>query len=218
MSSAVGLSALRFRCLTATVLLAALPLTALAVDARRGEAPWQLCAGCHGFKAEGNPLVRAPALGGRESWYLKRQIDNFRRGIRGGQGDDVHGQRMATMTRGLSDERVVDELVAWIVQLPGGPRGALVTGDVSRGKTLYAPCAACHGANAQGNAALNAPALTRVDDWYQLEQLAKFRDGRRGRHPEDVYGAQMAPMAAVLPDDAAARDVVAWITTRREGS
>jgi cytochrome c553 len=34
--------------------------------------------------------------------------------------------------------------------------GALAAGDAERGKTLYATCGACHGANAEGMEALNA--------------------------------------------------------------
>jgi len=40
--------------------------------------------------------------------------------------------------------------------------------------------------------------------------LKNFKNGIRGAHPKDIYGRQMASMAAILTDDQAA-DVVAYI-------
>ncbi len=86
-------------------------------------------------------------------------------------------------------------------------------GDAEKGKTLYAICAACHGANAEGTAALNAPANAGQDPWYMTRQLKNFRAGIRGAHPDDTFGAQMRPMAMVLADDQAIADVVAYLSS-----
>ncbi len=86
-------------------------------------------------------------------------------------------------------------------------------GDAEKGKSLYAICAACHGANAEGTAALNAPANAGQDPWYMTRQLKNFRAGIRGAHPDDTFGAQMRPMAMVLADDQAIADVVAYISS-----
>lgn len=86
-------------------------------------------------------------------------------------------------------------------------------GDAEKGKTLYAICAACHGANAEGTAALNAPANAGQDPWYMTRQLKNFKAGIRGAHPDDTFGAQMRPMAMVLADDQAIADVVAYISS-----
>ena len=59
----------------------------------------------------------------------------------------------------------------------------------------------------------STPALAHLDDWYQVLQLEKFRDGRRGSATGDVYGQQMVPMASALPDSNAIRDVVAYINS-----
>ena len=53
--------------------------------------------------------------------------------------------------------------------------------------------------------------LAKLDDWYVLTQLKKFKAGIRGANPADVSGATMRPMAATLPDEQAMRDVVAHI-------
>ncbi|MEK9647822.1 MAG: c-type cytochrome [Gammaproteobacteria bacterium] len=83
-------------------------------------------------------------------------------------------------------------------------------GDASRGQALYATCGACHGANAEGMEALNAPALAGQEEWYVVRQLQNFKKGIRGG-AGDVYGMQMAPMAMILPDDQAMEDVAAYI-------
>ncbi|MCH8334688.1 MAG: c-type cytochrome [Proteobacteria bacterium] len=86
-------------------------------------------------------------------------------------------------------------------------------GDAERGKQLYALCAACHGPNAEGIPALNAPANAGQDPWYMTRQLKNFQAGIRGAHPDDTFGAQMRPMAMVLATDAQIADVVAYITS-----
>ena len=89
--------------------------------------------------------------------------------------------------------------------------GALAAGDPERGKTLYATCGACHGPNAEGMEALNAPKLAGQEEWYVVRQLQNFKNGVRGNNPRDTYGMQMAPMAQTLPDDQAMQDVAAYI-------
>jgi cytochrome c oxidase subunit 2 len=86
-------------------------------------------------------------------------------------------------------------------------------GDAEAGKPLYAVCAACHGAQGEGNAAVHAPKLSGQGDWYLQRQLTQFKHGVRGSSDKDVYGKMMAPMAATLADDAAMRNVVAYIRT-----
>lgn len=206
------------RTLTVACLGIALALFALdgqAQDAEHGKEDYKLCASCHGFDGAGSRLVNAPALAGQEDWYLQRQIRNFRAGIRGADSRDTHGQSMALMTKGLTSDETIADIVAYIGTLPKARPPITVSGDKADGKNHYATCAACHGAKAEGNAALNAPALATLDDWYQVRQLQLFKDGSRGAHADDVYGQQMRPMAAVLADDKAMRDVVAYISSLR---
>ncbi len=99
-----------------------------------------------------------------------------------------------------------------LITLGGGP-AVLAAGDVAKGKALYNICAACHGANAEGTATLNAPANAGQDPWYMTRQLKNFRVGIRGAHPDDTFGAQMRPMAMVLAGDQDIADVVAYITS-----
>jgi cytochrome c oxidase subunit 2 len=86
-------------------------------------------------------------------------------------------------------------------------------GDVTTGKSLYSSCAACHGAEGEGNITLNAPRLTGLDTAYLERQLINFQQGIRGNDPKDPLGMQMAAMAKTLPDEKAVADVVAYIQT-----
>ncbi len=95
-------------------------------------------------------------------------------------------------------------------------RVALADGDPARGEALYATCSACHGQQAEGMIALNAPALNGLQNWYIVRQLKNFKDGIRGSNPKDTYGIQMAPMAQTLPDAQAMEDVTAYIQTLAE--
>lgn len=90
---------------------------------------------------------------------------------------------------------------------------AAAPGDPVAGQAAYAVCSACHGAQGQGNAQLNAPKLSGQPAWYLARQLRSFKQGLRGRDALNPAAAQMAPMAATLVDDAAIRNVVAYIGT-----
>lgn len=85
--------------------------------------------------------------------------------------------------------------------------------DFRVGASHYATCAACHGQRAEGNEALASPRLTGLEGWYLVRQLKNFKAGIRGEHPDDIFGAQMRPMVALLPDQQAIEDVVAYIGT-----
>ena len=187
-----------------------------AQDASHGASGYKLCASCHGFKGEGNQLVNAPAIAGLDAWYLERQVRNFQAGVRGHADDDQPAKTMAQMTQGLTTDRAIADLIAYIDTLPAAAPAKTLDGNDAKGRMAYATCAACHGADAKGNEALNAPALVGLDDWYQLAQLEKFHDGRRGAMAADTYGQQMAPMARMLADEQAMKDVIAYIQTLKK--
>jgi cytochrome c oxidase subunit 2 len=112
---------------------------------------------------------------------------------------------------------VVDEapkFQTWLAEQPTYAetvtRGA---GDAAVGEPLYAVCTACHGAQGEGMLAMNAPKLAGQSDWYLRRQLKLFKQGLRGTHDADVFGKQMAAMAATLADDKAIENVTAYIGT-----
>jgi cytochrome c oxidase subunit 2 len=112
---------------------------------------------------------------------------------------------------------VVDEQRDFDKWLAGQPTyaqtRALAAGDPAAGQASYAVCSACHGQQAEGNKDLNAPKLAGQAGWYLARQLKNFKSGVRGADDKDVFGKQMAPMAATLPDDAAIANVVAYIAS-----
>ena len=66
-----------------------------------------------------------------------------------------------------------------------------------------------------GNQNLNAPKIAGLPDWYLIKQLKGFKKGYRGKHPQDVYGQQMRPMAIAL-DEKAILNVSVYIATLDE--
>ena len=89
--------------------------------------------------------------------------------------------------------------------------------DPERGRELYAPCVACHGAQGEGNRGLNAPRLTHLTPVYVVAQLQKFKDGARGGSDAPDSARQMAAMAATLADEQAMYDTAAYIATLEGG-
>jgi cytochrome c oxidase subunit 2 len=184
-----------------------------APDAVAGQAMYPVCSACHGARGEGNELLNAPSLAGQQSWYLKRQLKNFQRGLRGADASDTFGAQMAPMAATLVDDAAIDNIVAYITSLQETESPSTISGDVVRGEEIFITCTSCHGAEGQGIWSLNAPRLSGVNDWYLVRQLNNYKQGIRGSHPQDLYGKQMTLMASVLRDDQAIKDLVAYINT-----
>ena len=89
--------------------------------------------------------------------------------------------------------------------------GLAAAGDATPGEAEFQTCIACHGANGEGNQALNAPGLAGQSESYLTRQLWDFRSGKRGKEAGDIAGAQMLPMAEALPDGEAIANVAAYI-------
>jgi cytochrome c oxidase subunit 2 len=78
-------------------------------------------------------------------------------------------------------------IALWVTSWP------VIAADVD-----IAQCILCHGANANGNAAIRAPKLAGMDRWYLQRQLVAFRSGQRGAHASDVNGSEMRVVALSL--------------------
>jgi len=174
----------------------------------------QQCAVCHGASAQGNVALQAPALAAQEAGYLARQLRHFRAGIRGEHPEDEAGAQMRNMARGLSDEDIT-AVADYLAALPVPSVEPLTGANLKNGSNYYqANCGACHGPDARGNPALNAPALAWLDEAYLKRQFDNFRRGIRGAHPEDTYGRQMKMMSTTLPDEQSLTDVIAFMHSR----
>ncbi len=83
-------------------------------DVARGEKLARVCAYCHGKDGMGNQSVNAPRYAGMTDWYLARQLQNFKGGIRGAHPEDYYGMQMGFMGRILEDDDAINDLVAYI--------------------------------------------------------------------------------------------------------
>ncbi len=172
------------------------------------------CTVCHGVQLMGNSVVRAPRLSEMEGWYVEKQLQAFKKGWRGTHGDDKAGIEMQPMAAALSDQQIA-AVATFVTKTRSAMPASTVRGGITRGKNYYATCAACHGAEGQGDEALGGPALTATNDWYLVTQLQNYKNGSRGTHPDDSFGNQMRAAAQTLTDDDAIKDVVSYITTLR---
>lgn len=179
----------------------------------RGEALWDTCVPCHGPDGAGNQKLAAPAIAGMDQWYVEAQLGKFQAGHRGYHHEDAPGLRMRPMSRSLMLEGDVASIAEYVSKMPKVSPEHTIAGDAAAGQASFAVCAACHGQKAEGNQAMNAPALNDKSDWYLVTQLHNFKHGLRGAHPGDTTGATMRPMAATLADDAAIQNVVTYIGT-----
>lgn len=181
-------------------------------DPGLGAASFAVCAACHGVNGEGNVALNAPKLSGQDPTYLKKQLQNYKQGIRGTHDDDVFGKQMRPMAATLINDSMIDNVLAYIGTLPDTPAPATVTGDIAHGAKLYVVCANCHGADGRG-INMNGPRAAGISDWYLLNQLKNFKEGVRGTHPADLRGKQMGFMVRTLQNEQAMKDVVAYLNT-----
>ncbi|MBL4581455.1 MAG: c-type cytochrome [Gammaproteobacteria bacterium] len=89
---------------------------------------------------------------------------------------------------------------------------SVAAANPAAGQAQYAVCAACHGAQGEGNQALNGPKLAGQQAWYIERQLKYFKEGVRGGEG-DINGQTMAPMANMLADETAIRNMAAYIAS-----
>ncbi|MGB5102343.1 MAG: c-type cytochrome [Steroidobacteraceae bacterium] len=180
--------------------------------AASGPELFETCVACHGRRAEGNVALGAPALAGQQADYLRRQLQNFRAGLRGAEPGDVPGSQMRAAVTVLRDDASVAAVAAYLASLPKTTVVPARGADLRNGNNLYhGKCGACHGGKAEGNVALSSPRLAGLDAAYIERQHGNFRSGVRGGRKEDRYGRQMGVMAHVLATGKDLDDVIAYI-------
>jgi cytochrome c553 len=76
------------------------------------------CIACHGAEGAGNQqMMGAAPLNRTNDWYLYRQIENYRDGIRGYRPGDQGGSLMRPVILQLADEQAIKDVVAYIMTL-----------------------------------------------------------------------------------------------------
>jgi cytochrome c oxidase subunit 2 len=216
------LSSCRARLLTVAWLACriAFPVRAAETDARtsRGAALYGNCAECHGPKGEGIQAKSAPRLAGREDWFVKTQIERFRRRERGRDDAKETGflppEERTQFMHSVADQLTradMKALLAYLATLQPDPVPPAQLGDASRGRERYQACIECHGKAAEGNRRQKAPRLTGQHDWYLFNQLRDFRMGWRGADSNERHVKLMRRQLDL--DDDALRDLAAYIVS-----
>jgi cytochrome c oxidase subunit 2 len=78
----------------------------------------KICIACHGPDGAGNQQMMGAAPFYRSSdWYLFRQVENFRAGIRGARPGDQSGALMRPMIAQLTGEQDIKDVIAYITTL-----------------------------------------------------------------------------------------------------
>jgi cytochrome c oxidase subunit 2 len=93
------------------------PAATVTGNVETGKGLYMTCAACHGQRAEGNAQMNAPALAGQEDWYLVRQLQAYKKGLRGANPQDVYGMQMKPMAGTLATDQAVNDVVAYIHSL-----------------------------------------------------------------------------------------------------
>jgi len=61
--------------------------------------------------------LNAPAIAGQHDWYIVRQLQNFKKKIRGSDAGDTYGQQMSPMAMILADDAAINNVAAYISTL-----------------------------------------------------------------------------------------------------
>lgn len=70
--------------------------------------------------------------------------------------------------------------------------------DLMGAQLFEQTCAVCHGLKGEGKEELRTPSIAHQPAYYVLNQLASFRQDRRGTHSADPQGILMAAIAKAL--------------------
>jgi cytochrome c553 len=86
-------------------------------NAANGKTLYTPCIACHAVDGSGNQALFGPPLANVSDWYLLKQLENFRSGVRGSKPGDQSGAMMRPMAMTLADEQAMKDVIAHIVTL-----------------------------------------------------------------------------------------------------
>jgi cytochrome c oxidase subunit 2 len=165
-------------------LLIATPTVFAEPDLANGQVKFKVCEACHGLTGSGSKEIGAPRIAGQNHWYERRQLQNFKAGIRGSKPEDTFGAVMRPMALTLVTDQDVEDVIAYFGTLKPEISQTLQEG-AAKGKETT-PSAATP---TTAGSSLSAPALpaSPVVSGAPDPQLQL----RRARHARDVFGRQM---------------------------
>lgn len=151
------------------------------------------CAQCHGSDGQGSKgfpnLADRDWLYGGEPKVIVETIREGRNGV------------MPPMAASLGNEQDVQNVAHYALSLSGSTHDPIKS---VLGKSKFAACAACHGADGKGNKALGAPNLTDKTWLYGggletvLETINQGRNNRMPAHKEILSEAKIHLLAAYV--------------------
>ena len=176
-------------------------------SSRRPEAIVAECTLCHSTQE----AQRGPILHGMDNWYLLDQIQKFHSGVRGRDSDNRSEYLMGTAVKKIRNDYEMALAANWFSKQEPLPAIRTVKGDLEAGAELYATrCASCHGEEAEGKRETLSPSLTRLEGWYFIDQMKKFRSGARGSNLADLGGKSMSAAVNGMSNQQF-KDVVAYV-------
>lgn len=92
-------------------------------DVAAGKKAFATCVPCHGEFGEGAQSLDAPRLSKQHDWYLVRQLENFKAGVRGAHQNDIYGAQMRIMAQMLQTDEQVRAVAAYIATIDYRPGG-----------------------------------------------------------------------------------------------
>ncbi len=156
------------------IAIAAFITTAVAADS----SDLSYCTVCTAHTGNGNPAIRAPKISGMESWYLRRQLEAFRDGVRGHAPgcrrprDAAGGHSLARGSRDRSGDRLRSTFK------PKAPPITVAARDARRHPVRARASASSDGEGNKHWARRRSPI---APDWYLVTQLPQtIKRGLRG--------------------------------------
>jgi len=83
-------------------------------DIDRGSWLYASCKACHGEDGMGIWSQNGPRLAGMSDWYMVKQLQNFKSGLRGYHSQDFGGNQMELLSLMLVDDQAILDVVAYI--------------------------------------------------------------------------------------------------------
>jgi cytochrome c553 len=131
-----------------------------------------VCSACHGFGGN-SPGNTVPVLAGMAPSYFKKAIHDYATGKR--QSPEMEPYSKYVLQFGLDD--IADYFAVQRRQAPARIKSDLKV--LSRGATLGSQCAACHGAQGDGDAFRAVPGLQGQPAAYLKAQMDLFKSDKR---------------------------------------
>jgi len=172
--------------LLATLLIAAAPFSANAVDLANGQEINKSCALCHGNIGQGTPGKLSPRLAGLPKEYLIKATKDYRDGVRS------NPLMVKTASIDKMTDSDIEDISTYLSMIDIRPDSrfnvAQNAGDKEAGKELYMDeCKTCHARDGFGKPRKDAPPLAgqHTEYLYQSMKMFQFKSRIHDNDKED---------------------------------